>query len=83
MGFPLTGTASYRVVMGTCLIVKGDGICRQVPLKLSGLLVEKDFLTFELGSSDVILGMQWLRILGKMQVDWNTLTMSFDVRETK
>lgn len=40
--------------MGTSLIVKGERICRRVPLKLSGLLVDEDFLPLELGNSNII-----------------------------
>lgn len=41
--------------------------------------VEEDFLPLKLGCTDVILGMKWLGTLGKMQVNWGTLTMSFRV----
>jgi len=39
----------------------------------------EDFLPLELGSSDVILGMKWLAAVSKMNVDWKTLTMKFQV----
>lgn len=42
-------------------------------------MVEDDFLPLELGSSDIILGMQWLRKLGEMKVNWQTLTMTFNM----
>lgn len=67
--FPLTFTKSYGVIMGTGLTVKGEGICRGITLKLPGLSIAKDFLPIDLGSSNVILG---------MQVDWDTLTMTFN-----
>ena len=36
----------------------------------------------DLGSSDVILGMKWLAILGETQVDWGSLIMRFKVGDT-
>ena len=37
----------------------------------------EDFLPLDLGSADVILGMQWLESLGGMKVNWKTLSMRF------
>ena len=45
--------------MDTGLAVKGDGICRRVPLTLQNIKKVEDFLPLDLGSVDVILGMQW------------------------
>ena len=45
--------------LGTGLMVKGEGVCKGVELKLPRLMVIKDFLPLELGSSNVILGLQW------------------------
>ena len=42
--------ASYGVILGTGLIVKGEGICKGVELKLPGLTKIEDFLPLELGS---------------------------------
>ena len=39
----------------------------------------EDFLPLELGSANVILGIKWLESLGGMQVDWQNLTMRFQV----
>lgn len=65
--------------MGTGVMVKEEGICKGVKLRLQNVTIEDDFLPLKLGSSDVILRMQWLRELGEMQVNWQTLTMTFTV----
>lgn len=45
--------------------IYGEGICNNVVLQLDGgVEVIKDFLPLKLGSSDVILGVQWLEKLG-------------------
>lgn len=78
-----SGTPGYGVIIGSGLTVKGKDVCKQIPLKLQSMLEVEDFLPLELGSSNVILGIQWLQKLGRMQVDWNTLTMTVDTTGTK
>lgn len=56
-------------------------MCKGVGLSLAGLEIVEDFLPLELGSSDVILGMQWLGTLGGLHVNWQTRTMKFRVGE--
>ncbi|KAL2543175.1 Eukaryotic aspartyl protease family protein [Abeliophyllum distichum] len=77
LGLTRIDTAGYGVLMGTGLTVKGEGMCKEVVLRLQNFELVEDFLPLELGSSDVILGMQWLGKLGSMQVDWGRLTMKF------
>lgn len=64
LGLPRVGTTGYGVLMGTGLTVKGEGMCKGVVLTLQNIEIVEDFLRLELGSADVILGMQWLETLG-------------------
>ncbi|GJV27604.1 putative mitochondrial protein [Tanacetum coccineum] len=48
-----------------------------VELLLPGLRVTEDFYPLELGSTDIILGVKWLRQLGEVRVNWKRLTMTF------
>lgn len=70
LGLPLSSTTGYGIIMGTGLTVKGQGICKGIKLQLQNVTVIDDFLPLELGILDIILGMQWLRKLGEMQVKW-------------
>ena len=78
---PLLTTANYGVVMGIGLAVCGKGI-KWVIIKMQGLTVVEDFLPLSLGSTYVILGMQWLGTLGTMEVNWQQLIMKFKMGET-
>ncbi|KAL2503468.1 Transposon Tf2-8 polyprotein [Abeliophyllum distichum] len=64
------------------LTVQGVGICKGVSLEIQSVHIKEDFLPLELGSSDVILGMKWLAILGGTQVNRKELTMKFQVGRT-
>ena len=65
-------TESYGVTMGTEDSVKSEGLCKEVRLQLQGIEIVKDFLPLRLGSSDVILGVQWLETLGMTHTNWKT-----------
>lgn len=49
---------------------------------MQGLTVMEDFLPLLLGSTDAILGIQWLGTLGNMEVNWSQLTMKFNINGT-
>lgn len=57
--------------------MRGLGICSKVVFRVATLEFEADFITLDLGTADIILGVQWLRTLGKCQMDWKTHELSF------
>ena len=57
-GIHCIGTSSFRVLMGLCPLVKGEGICKGVVLQLQNIRVVQDILPLKLGSADVIVGTQ-------------------------
>lgn len=64
-GVPITGTGGFGVSLGNGEAIRGEGMCKNVRLQLDGgVEVIEDFLPLQLGSSDVILGIQWLEKLG-------------------
>ncbi|GJT66732.1 putative mitochondrial protein [Tanacetum coccineum] len=73
----ITGKRETGVFLGNGMSEKCYGICRKVELLLPGLRVTEDFYPLELGSTDVILGVKWLRQLGEVRVNWKRLTMTF------
>lgn len=79
LSLPCSDTTNYGVIMGSGEAKKGKGICRGVCINLHGLSFTDDFLPFELGTLDLVLGMQWLHHQGPMTVDWKKLIMTFSV----
>lgn len=77
LGPPTKATTNYGIIMGTGQLVKGRGICKGVVVEVQGLTIVHNFLPLALGCADVVLGMQWLRSLGDMEVNWKGLTMQF------
>lgn len=70
-------TSHYRVTLGFGTAIKEKGVCEAVELMLNELKMIANFLPLELGGVDVVLGMQWLYLLGKTEVDWRNLIMIF------
>lgn len=79
LGLPVDQTGGYGVVLGTGLSIKGEGICQGVAVSMQEIEVMEDFLPLELGSSDLILGIQWLETLGVMMVNCKTLLVKFNL----
>lgn len=80
LGIPITSTKEFGVSLGTGDAVQGQGECKAVVLELPNVTVIEDFLPLQLGSSDVILGVQWLEKLGTMTANWKTQALQFTLK---
>lgn len=81
IALPLSTCALFGVTLGTRTRVFGDGICKNVKILVQGFEIFDDFFSLELGSLDVILGVQWLEKLGTVMVNWRAQTMCFEWNE--
>lgn len=72
-----TTNPNLTVMLGTCIAVQGTGVCKEVAITLPSMSFSADFIVLELENADVILGVQWLRTLGKCTVDWDKNEWSF------
>ncbi|XP_017233746.1 uncharacterized protein LOC108207825 [Daucus carota subsp. sativus] len=78
-GIVVTPSGNFGVSLGNGEAVRGTGLCKEVCVQLDGgLEVVEDFLPLELGSTDVILGVQWLEKLGEVMTNWKTQVMRFE-----
>lgn len=69
--------ANLDIIWGIGIAVCSAGVCHQVPFTLQQVNDVADFILLELGKVDMVLGIQWLRTLGKCAMDWETHEMSF------
>lgn len=80
---PIEESGGFGVSLGNGEMIKGNGVCRGVNVHLDGkIVVCEDFLPLELGTSDVILGIQWLETLGPVTTNWKTRVMDFKLGES-
>ncbi|KAL1222279.1 hypothetical protein V5N11_026796 [Cardamine amara subsp. amara] len=72
-----TSNKGMTIRLGTGITTSGSSICQQVPFTLQGVDCTADFIVLDLGDNDIILGIQWLRTLGKCGMNWDTHELSF------
>lgn len=64
LGLAITKTAECGVVLSNGVTVPNQGLCLGMVVDFPGVEIVADFLTFDLWSSEIILGVQWLCTLG-------------------
>lgn len=72
---------AYGVVLGTGGVVQAISVCKDVNLTIANLSITHDFLPLPLGSADVILGVTWLEMLGKVIFYYKLSEMEFSLGE--
>lgn len=73
----------FTVMVGTGIKVAGSGLCKGVQLQLQKVRITTDFVILEPGCAYIILGVQWLRTLGRCEVDWAQQEMTFNTKDGK
>ena len=68
-------TQKFGVQMGNGDEVKTSRVCRGLCLQLAEIDVIADFFPLKLGTSDVVLGFQWLATLGDSVMNWGNLCL--------
>lgn len=83
LNLPIDSAKAYNVFTAGWITIRGAGSCPDVRLELQGCSITSSFLPIELGSVDVILGIQWLETLGDTKVNWKLQVLKFKLGNTK
>lgn len=79
MGLAVVPTDEFGVAIGDGRVISGQGMCQGLDLEIQGVKVNDEYLLFELGTTDVVLGYTWLAQLGETRINWGLHTMKFQV----
>ncbi|KAH9765934.1 hypothetical protein KPL70_002017 [Citrus sinensis] len=77
MGLPIQPTAPFRVYIGNGDFIVCKYFCPQVALTLQGTVFTLDIFVLPIKRPDVVLGIQWLQLLGRVSHDYSALSMEF------
>jgi hypothetical protein len=63
--------------------MKGGGMCENVNLQLEDYFFKSNMTSIEMGCYDVVMGVEWLHILGLITMDIKELYMSINKEDHK
>lgn len=76
-GLRVDESVRFGVCLGDGCKVACQGVCSNVGIDLGSCKLNIVGYLFELGAVDAILGVDWLRTLGEVKVDWGKMRMKF------
>lgn len=77
LGLHTQTIALLRVIVGNSDELQCHQLCRDILVHIQGHTFSINFHVLVLCGFDVVLGFQWLKSLGPILTDYNTLTMQF------
>lgn len=75
--FKLHSGSALKVQVANGQQLKCLGKCLKITFQLAGYSINSDFFALQLEDFDVLLGVQWLKTLGPIVWNYDSLTMSF------
>ena len=76
---PLSTQESFTVKVANGEVLRTQGACHEVNLKIQGQDLQVDLNVLSLGDCDVVLGTQWLYTLRPIKWDFKKLVMEFSL----
>jgi len=70
--------ATIRVMIGNGSTLDCDTKCSSIPITIQGHPFSVDLYTLPIGGADIVLGVQWLKLLVPVTTDYSSLTMTFN-----
>ena len=77
LGLPCQHTAPLKVMVGNGQHLDCYCLCTDVPIEIQSMIFTADLHVLPISGANVVLGVQWLKSLGSMLTDYNTLSMQF------
>lgn len=81
MKLAVTETVGFGVAVGNGEVIAGSGKCEGIEVEIQGVKIKEEFLKFELGTIDLVLGYSWLAKLGETRINWGLHILRFQVEE--
>lgn len=72
-------TVEFGVAIGDGRVLAGSGKCEGVKLNIQVIEINEEYLHFELGGTDLVLGYTWLEKLGETRINWGLHLLRFQV----
>ena len=79
LGLPVVATTDFGVAIGDGRIMTSSGKCEGLKLIIQGIEIQGDFMLFDLGATDMVLGYTWLASLGETRINWGVHVMRFQI----
>ncbi|XP_073121973.1 uncharacterized protein [Henckelia pumila] len=77
LGIKVDEEVRFGVCLGDGARVAGQGMCKDLEVDLGLCQIQIEGYLFELGGLDLILGVDWLRTLGDVMLNWANMQMRF------
>lgn len=61
--------------------MRGRHTCPGVVVEMQSIELQQSFHVFDMGETDMVLGIEWLRSLIEVKVNWDQLTMKFKLAD--
>ncbi|PNY12252.1 hypothetical protein L195_g008878 [Trifolium pratense] len=77
LGLPHLPSTPLKVIVGNGEELSSTQVCKGVQLEMQGHVFVIDFYALNLCGHDIVLGTPWLKTLGLVLMDYNSLKMNF------
>lgn len=77
LNIPIQASRVFEVSLGDGYKVRGRHICPTMVVEMQGVELQQSFHLFDMGDTDMVLGVEWLRSLGEVKMNWDELSMKF------
>ena len=73
--FPVTCDRKFEIMVGNREKLTCADICSAIPIQIQKQIFLVDFYVLPILGAEVVLGVQWLQLLGPILMDYQKLTM--------